>query len=181
MPRDRVPGAESATWYKDAIIYELHVRAFYDSDGDGIGDFRGLTQKLDYLEDLGVTAIWLLPFYPSPLRDDGYDISDYTDVHPAYGTLRDFQRFLREAHRRGLRVITELVLNHTSDQHPWFQRVAAGRRPAAAGATSTSGATRPTATATRASSSRISRPPTGPGTRWPRPITGTASTRTSRT
>ncbi len=110
------------TWYKDAIIYEVHVRAFYDSVGDGMGDFGGLTQKLDYLEDLGVTAIWLLPFCPSPLRDDGYDISNYTDVHPAYGTLRDFQRFLREAHRRGLRVITELVLNHTSDQHVWFQR-----------------------------------------------------------
>ncbi len=109
-------------WYKDAIIYELHVRAFFDSDGDGIGDFRGLTQKLDYLQDLGVTAVWLLPFYPSPLKDDGYDIADYVDVHPAYGTLRDFERFVREAHRRGLRVITELVLNHTSDQHSWFQR-----------------------------------------------------------
>ena len=110
------------TWYKDAIIYEVHVRAFFDSVTDGIGDFGGLTQKLDYLEDLGVTAVWLLPFCPSPLRDDGYDISNYTDVHPSYGTLKDFQRFLREAHRRGLRVITELVLNHTSDQHVWFQR-----------------------------------------------------------
>jgi maltose alpha-D-glucosyltransferase/alpha-amylase len=109
-------------WYKDAIIYELHVRAFHDSDGDGIGDFRGLTQKLDYLQDLGVTALWLLPFCPSPLRDDGYDIADYTSIHPTYGTLRDFRTFLREAHRRGLRVITELVVNHTSDQHPWFQR-----------------------------------------------------------
>ena len=112
----------NATWYKDAIIYEVHVRAFCDSVTDGIGDFGGITQKLDYLEDLGVTALWLLPFNPSPLRDDGYDIADYTDVHPAYGTLKDFQRFLREAHRRGLRVITELVLNHTSDQHVWFQR-----------------------------------------------------------
>ncbi len=109
-------------WYKDAIIYELHVRAFFDSNGDGIGDFPGLTQKLDYLEDLGITAVWLLPFYPSPLRDDGYDIADYTDVHPSYGTLRDVKEFIREAHRRGIRVITELVLNHTSDQHPWFQR-----------------------------------------------------------
>jgi maltose alpha-D-glucosyltransferase / alpha-amylase len=109
-------------WYKDAIIYELHVRAFCDSDGDGSGDFRGLTRKLDYLQDLGVTALWLLPFYPSPLRDDGYDIADYRGIHPLYGTLPDFRRFLREAHRRGLRVITELVLNHTSDQHPWFQR-----------------------------------------------------------
>ena len=112
----------NVTWYKDAIIYEVHVRAFFDSVTDGIGDFGGLTQRLPYLEDLGVTAVWLLPFCPSPLRDDGYDIADYTDVHPSYGTLKDFQRFLREAHRRGLRVITELVLNHTSDQHVWFQR-----------------------------------------------------------
>ncbi|GAB4247281.1 MAG: maltose alpha-D-glucosyltransferase [Thermoleophilia bacterium] len=109
-------------WYKEAIIYELHVRAFADSNGDGIGDFRGLTQKLDYLQDLGVTTLWLLPFYPSPLRDDGYDIADYSDVHPDYGTLQDFRVFLRAAHRRGLRVITELVINHTSDQHEWFQR-----------------------------------------------------------
>jgi maltose alpha-D-glucosyltransferase/alpha-amylase len=109
-------------WYKDAIIYELHIRAFFDSDADGMGDFRGLARKLDYIHDLGVTSIWLLPFYPSPWRDDGYDISDYMDVHPAYGTLADFRVFLREAHARGLRVITELVLNHTSDQHAWFQR-----------------------------------------------------------
>src|SRR5246127_4299108 len=104
-------------WYKDAIIYELHVRAFYDSNGDGVGDFPGLTEKLDYLQDLGVTALWLLPFYPSPLRDDGYDIADYMDVQPELGTLSDFKRFVAEAHRRGLFVITELVLNHTSDQH----------------------------------------------------------------
>ncbi|HUF50165.1 MAG TPA: alpha-amylase family glycosyl hydrolase, partial [Longimicrobiales bacterium] len=109
-------------WYKDAVIYEAHVRAFYDSDGDGMGDFRGLGQKLDYLQDLGITALWLLPFYPSPWRDDGYDIADYGDIHPAYGTMADFKRFLREAHNHGLRVITELVINHTSDQHPWFQR-----------------------------------------------------------
>ncbi len=109
-------------WYKDAIIYELHVRSFYDSDGDGVGDFRGLTEKLDYLQDLGITTIWLLPFFPSPLRDDGYDIADYRNVHSQYGTLRDFKLFMREAHRRGLHVITELVINHTSDQHPWFQR-----------------------------------------------------------
>jgi maltose alpha-D-glucosyltransferase / alpha-amylase len=109
-------------WYKSGVIYEVHVRAFYDSDGDGTGDFRGLTAKLDYIKDLGVTAIWLLPFYPSPLKDDGYDIANYCAVHPSYGTLADFKLFLREAHRRGLRVITELVLNHTSDQHPWFQR-----------------------------------------------------------
>src|ERR1700722_4709487 len=109
-------------WYKDAIIYELHVRAFHDYDDDGYGDFRGLTQKLDYLEDLGVTAIWILPFYPSPLRDDGYDIADYTSANSQYGTMDDFKEFLAEAHNRGIRVITELVLNHTSDQHPWFQR-----------------------------------------------------------
>jgi maltose alpha-D-glucosyltransferase / alpha-amylase len=114
--------ASNSLWYKDAIIYELHIRAFNDSDGDGMGDFRGLAEKLDYLQDLGITTIWLLPFYPSSWKDDGYDISDYMQVHPAYGTLSDFKLFLREAHRRGLRVITELVLNHTSDQHAWFQR-----------------------------------------------------------
>ncbi|MGE0824448.1 MAG: maltose alpha-D-glucosyltransferase [Candidatus Binatia bacterium] len=109
-------------WYKDAIIYELHVRAFADNSGDGVGDFRGLTDKLDYLQDLGVTALWLLPFCPSPLKDDGYDMADYTDVNPTYGTVNDCEVFLREAHKRGLRVITELALNHTSDQHAWFQR-----------------------------------------------------------
>ena len=109
-------------WYKDAIIYELNVRAFCDTNGDGIGDLRGVLEKLDYLQDLGVTALWLLPFYPSPLRDDGYDISNYTDVNSIYGDLNDFNMLIREAHRRGLRVITELVINHTSDQHPWFQR-----------------------------------------------------------
>src|SRR5271169_2195304 len=110
------------SWYKNGVIYEVHVRAFYDANGDGAGDFPGLTEKLDYIKNLGVTAIWLLPFYPSPLKDDGYDIADYCDVHPSYGTLADFKAFLRQAHRHGLRVITELVLNHTSDQHPWFQR-----------------------------------------------------------
>jgi maltose alpha-D-glucosyltransferase/alpha-amylase len=109
-------------WYKDAVIYEAHVRAFFDSNADGMGDFIGLAEKLDFLEDLGVTALWLLPFYPSPWRDDGYDIADYARIHPAYGAMRDFKEFLREAHRRGLRVITELVINHTSDQHPWFQK-----------------------------------------------------------
>src|SRR3989304_3603048 len=107
-------------WYKDAIIYELHVKAFYDTNGNGIGDFKGLTEKLDYLENLGVTAVWLLPFYPSPLKDDGYDIANYFGVHPDYGLLRDFKEFIKEAHRRGIRVITELVLNRTSDRHPWF-------------------------------------------------------------
>ncbi|MDD4860232.1 MAG: alpha-amylase family glycosyl hydrolase, partial [Dehalococcoidales bacterium] len=109
-------------WYKDAIIYEVHVRAFSDSDGDGIGDFQGLISKLDYLEDLGVNAIWLLPFYPSPLKDDGYDISDYYNILPDYGNMTDFKSFVEEAHRRNIRVITELVVNHTSDQHPLFQR-----------------------------------------------------------
>ncbi|HYE51032.1 MAG TPA: maltose alpha-D-glucosyltransferase [Azospirillaceae bacterium] len=109
-------------WYKDAVIYQLHVKAFFDANNDGIGDFAGLTQKLDYLQELGVTALWLLPFYPSPLKDDGYDIADYRDVNQRYGTLRDFRTFVRECHARGLRVITELVVNHTSDQHPWFQR-----------------------------------------------------------
>src|SRR5215204_3502301 len=117
-PRRHVAGAKphaaaAPLWYKDAIIYELSVRAFCDHDGDGIGDFRGLTTKLDYLQDLGVTALWLLPFYPSPGLDDGYDIADYTDVNPSYGSLRDARNFIREAHRRGIRVITELVCNHT--------------------------------------------------------------------
>src|SRR5437588_102003 len=109
-------------WYKDGIIYQTHVKAFLDTNADGVGDFQGLTQKLDYLQDLGVNILWLLPFYPSPLRDDGYDIADYTAVHPNYGTLSAFKLFLREAHRRGLRVVTELVVNHTSDEHPWFQK-----------------------------------------------------------
>jgi maltose alpha-D-glucosyltransferase/alpha-amylase len=122
MKQSCLTAEQDPLWYQDAIIYELHVRAFHDSDGDGIGDFRGLTAKLDYLQDLGVTALWLLPFYPSPLQDDGYDIADYTGVHPHYGALRDFKTFLNEAHRRGLRIIIELVLNHTSTQHPWFQR-----------------------------------------------------------
>src|SRR5688572_16102837 len=114
--------AQAPLWFKDAIIYQLHIRAFYDSNGDGVGDFRGLTQKLDYIQDLGVTAIWMLPFFPSPLRDDGYDIANYRDVNPQYGTLYDFQVLLEEAHRRDLKIVTELVMNHTSDQHAWFQR-----------------------------------------------------------
>jgi maltose alpha-D-glucosyltransferase/alpha-amylase len=121
----RVKKAGSATdplWYKDAVIYELHVRAFQDSNGDGIGDFAGLLSRLDYLQDLGITCIWLLPFFPSPLRDDGYDIANYVDVNPAYGTLDDFKAFLAAAHQRNMQVLIELVINHTSDQHPWFQR-----------------------------------------------------------
>src|ERR1700677_24229 len=122
-PIVRQPGsADDPLWYKDALIYELHVRAFYDSNKDGIGDFPGLVQKLDYLQDLGVTCLWLLPFFPSPLKDDGYDISDYMNVHPMYGTLEDFQTFLEAAHERDLQVLIELVVNHTSNQHPWFQR-----------------------------------------------------------
>ncbi len=109
-------------WFKDAIIYQLHVKAFFDSNNDGVGDFPGLTSKLDYLKELGVNAVWILPFYPSPLRDDGYDIAEYRDVNPAYGTMADFRNFVRAAHARDIRVITELVINHTSDQHPWFQR-----------------------------------------------------------
>ena len=121
--REPTPTADPVPdWYRDAVIYELHVRAFSDSNEDGIGDFRGLIDKLDYLHDLGVTAIWLLPFYPSPLRDDGYDIADYRTVNPSYGNMRDVALLIRRAHERGLKVITELVLNHTSDQHPWFQR-----------------------------------------------------------
>jgi maltose alpha-D-glucosyltransferase / alpha-amylase len=122
MPLDDDP-----LWYKDAIIYEAHVKSFFDSTNDGIGDFRGLASKLDYLQDLGITCLWLLPFFPSPLKDDGYDISDYRNVHPSYGTLDDFREFVREAHARGIRVLIELVVNHTSDQHPWFQ--AARRAP----------------------------------------------------
>ncbi|MFP4035247.1 MAG: maltose alpha-D-glucosyltransferase, partial [Desulfovermiculus sp.] len=109
-------------WYKDAIIYQLHVKTFFDADNNGIGDLRGLLSKLNYLQELGCTAIWLLPFYPSPLRDDGYDIADYENIHPHYGTIQDFRNLLQAAHARGLRVITELVLNHTSDQHEWFQK-----------------------------------------------------------
>ena len=119
---------EALDWYRDAVIYQLHIKAFKDSDNDGIGDFQGLLSQLDYIQQLGITALWLLPFYPSPLRDDGYDISDYTSVNPAYGTLDDFKRLIEAAHERGIRVITELVINHTSDTHAWFQR--ARRAPA---------------------------------------------------
>jgi maltose alpha-D-glucosyltransferase / alpha-amylase len=119
-------------WYKDAIIYQLHVKAFADSNNDGIGDFAGLTEKLDYLQDLGVTTLWLLPFYPSPGRDDGYDIADYGAVNPDFGTMKDFKRFIQEAKKRGLRVITELVVNHTSDQHDWFKRARRSHRGSSA-------------------------------------------------
>ena len=122
-----MPETQDALWYKNAVFYQVHVRAFYDSNGDGVGDFQGLAQKLDYLRDLGVNAIWLMPFFPSPLRDDGYDIADYRSVHPLYGTLQDFKNFLAAAHERQLRVIIEMVLNHTSDQHAWFQESRSSR------------------------------------------------------
>ena len=118
----RTGNADDPLWYKDAIIYELPVKSFCDGNEDGVGDFQGLHEKLDYLQNLGVTCVWLLPFFPSPLKDDGYDIADYVNVHPSYGTLEDFKKFLQAAHERGLQVVIELVLNHTSDQHPWFQR-----------------------------------------------------------
>ena len=118
-------------WYKDAVVYQVHVKAFFDSNNDGIGDFQGLIEKLDYIQDLGVSAIWLLPFYPSPLKDDGYDIADYRNIHPAYGNRRHFRAFVREAHKRNLRVITDLVVNHTSDQHPWFQAARRARKGSA--------------------------------------------------
>ena len=173
------PDSADPLWYKDAIIYQLHVKAFFDANNDGIGDFAGLTQKLDYLQDLGVTTLWLLPFYPSPLRDDGYDIADYKNIHPAYGTMTDFKAFVRAAHRRRLRVITELVINHTSDQHPWFQR--ARRAPAVRrGANFTCGAIPIRNFSTPASSLSTPRNRTGPGIPWRRPITGTVSTPTSR-
>lgn len=114
--------SSASQWYKDAVIYELPIKSFYDSNGDGIGDFKGAMQKLDYLERLGVNALWVLPFFPSPLRDDGYDVADYYSVNPIYGNLDDFKAFVAEAHRRNMRVIIELVINHTSDQHAWFQR-----------------------------------------------------------
>ena len=167
---------------QDAVIYEMHVKTFCDSDGDGMGDFRGLIEKLDYLQELGITAIWLLPFYPSPLRDDGYDIADYFDVNPNFGTLDDFRAFLDAAHERNLRVITELVINHTSDQNPWFQKSRrAAARISTANATSTSGAIRRRNTRMRGSFLKISKHRTGHGTRSQRLITGIAFIRTSRT
>ena len=180
--------AEDGLWFKDAIVYQLHVKVFQDSNGDGVGDFAGLTQRLGYLRDLGVTTLWLQPFYPSPGRDDGYDISDYGDINPAFGSMKDFRRFMQEAKRNDLRVIIELVVNHTSDQHPWFKRAKrsgrgtsarAARRPVRPSATSMSGVTRPIAIATRASSSRTSSRRTGRGIRSPSSTTGTASSPTS--
>src|ERR1700710_2759613 len=122
-PRAIAHAADSdPLWYKDAIIYQIHIKSFFDANNDGVGDFAGLISRLDYIAELGVSTIWLLPFYPSPRLDDGYDIADYRGVHPDYGTLADVKRFIAAAHERGIRVIAELVINHTSDQHPWFQR-----------------------------------------------------------
>ena len=118
-------------WYKDAIIYQLHVKAFRDGNGDGYGDFIGLMDRLDYIQQLGANCIWLLPFFPSPLRDDGYDIASYEEINPTYGTIDDFRAFMEAAHERHIRVITELVINHTSDQHPWFQRARKSPKPSA--------------------------------------------------
>jgi maltose alpha-D-glucosyltransferase/alpha-amylase len=169
----RSGSATDPLWYKDAIIYELHVRAFKDSNADGVGDFGGLIQKLDYLQDLGVTCLWLLPFFPSPLKDDGYDISDYLSVHPIYGTMEDFTAFLAAAHERGLQVMIELVINHTSDQHPWFQR--ARRSPPGSPERDYY------VWRTPASYSPIRRNPTGPGIQKPRPTTGIVSSLTNQT
>ena len=160
-------------WYKDAVFYELHVRAFYDGNDDGVGDFAGLIQKLDYLEWLGVDCLWLLPFYPSPLRDDGYDVADFRSIAAAYGTIEDFRRLLDEAHRRGMRVIVDLILNHTSDQHAWFQ----------AARTSPDSPTRhyyvwsdtDQKYARPESFLSIPRNPTGPGTQKRKPTSGIAS------
>ncbi len=172
--------AHDPLWYKDAVIYQLHVKSFADANNDGVGDFQGLIGKLDYLAELGVTAIWLLPFYPSPRRDDGYDIADYRGVHPDYGSIDDVRRFIELAHAKGMRVITELVLNHTSDQHPGSSARARRRRDRRS-ATITSGPTPTRNMPARASSSSTPRNRTGPGTTRRKPITGTASIRTSPT
>ncbi len=134
MAKARKPAAfiKDPLWYKDAVVYQVHLKSFFDSNNDGVGDFAGLIEKLDYIADLGVNTIWLLPFYPSPRRDDGYDIAEYRGVHPDYGDMADARRFIAEAHKRGLRVITELVINHTSDQHPWFQRARKAKKGSAA-------------------------------------------------
>jgi maltose alpha-D-glucosyltransferase/alpha-amylase len=170
--------AAEQLWYKDAIIYQLHVKSFFDSNDDGIGDFPGLISRLDYIADLGVNAIWLLPFYPSPRLDDGYDISAYRDVHPDYGSLADFRHFVRAAHSRGIRVITEMVINHTSDQHRWFQR-ARHAKPGSPWRNFYVWSTPIRNMPVRASSSSTSSARTGPGTPWPAPITGTGSIRIS--
>ena len=175
----RRSSASDPLWYKDAIIYELPVKSFYDGNGDGIGDFAGLIDKLDYVQELGVTCLWLLPFFPSPLRDDGYDIADYRSIHPSYGTLDDFKRFLEAAHARRLQVIIELVVNHTSDQHAVVPGRAHGAARSAGARRTTSGATRTSDIRMRASSSSTRSDRTGPGIRSRRRTTGTASFSTS--
>jgi maltose alpha-D-glucosyltransferase / alpha-amylase len=164
-PEDANRANADVRWYKDAVFYEVSVRAFADSNDDGIGDLAGITSKLDYLAELGIDAIWMLPIFPSPLRDDGYDVADYRSIHPDYGTLDDFRSLVAEAHKRGLRVVVELVPNHTSDQHPWFQASRNPSHPSTnAIATGMCGATRTRLTATHASSSSTPSPPTGPTT-----------------
>ena len=168
-------------WYKNAVYYEVFVRAFADSNGDGIGDLRGLTSKLDYMKELGVDCVWLLPIYPSPLRDDGYDVADFYRIHPDYGTVEDFRTLVEAAHQRGLRVIADLVPNHTSDQIHWFQpRAIRPTRSTPSTGTGTCGV-RPTGhTPGRASSFSTMNPQTGPGIRCGASTTGTASSITSR-
>ena len=173
------PTTADQLWYKDAIIYQLHVKSFFDSNDDGIGDFPGLISKLDYIADLGANVIWLLPFYPSPRLDDGYDISAYREVHPDYGTLADFRHFVRAAHARNIRVITELVVNHTSDQHPWFQRARRAKPGSLMAQFLCLVATPIKNMPARASSLSMPSGRTGRGIRSPAPITGIASTRTS--
>ncbi len=157
-------GGNDTLWYRDAIIYQVHVKSFMDGNNDGIGDFKGLISKLDYIASLGVDAIWLLPFYPSPRKDDGYDVSDYKGVHPDYGTLADAREFMAQAHARKLRVITDLVLNHTSDQHAWFQRARQAPRHSRWRDFFMCGATPIRNTPAPASSFRIPKNPTGRGT-----------------
>ena len=170
MTKHRVPPIDDALWYKDAVIYQVHVKSFFDADNDGVGDFKGLLDKLDYIAELGVTAVWLLPFYPSPRRDDGYDISDYRGVHPEYGMLADVRRFIEAAHARGLRVIAELVINHTSDKHPWFERAPLSAKPGSKSAISMSGRTRTTNTPAPGSFLSTPRKAIGPGTKQRRRI-----------
>ena len=179
--RARQPRAAARpAWFKRAVFYEVLIRGFADSNGDGTGDIRGLTEKLDYLQWLGVDCIWLLPIYESPLRDGGYDISDFMKVLPEFGDLGDFVQLVDEAHKRGMRIIADLVMNHSSDQHPWFQASRVRPRRART-ATTTSGPTPTSRTPRRGSSSSTPRSPTGPRTRCASSTTGTASSATSRT
>ena len=166
-------------WFKRAVFYEVLVRSFQDSNGDGVGDLKGITAKLDYLQWLGVDCLWLPPFFKSPLRDGGYDVSDYTSVLPEFGDLADFVEFVDHAHQRGMRVVIDFVMNHTSDQHPWFQ--ASRSDPRGPTGTSTCGATTTPATRTRGSSSSTPRRPTGPSTPCAGSTSGTGSSGTSRT